>query len=117
MNDNAIRMKRAMKYLGLSGVELARMVTALRDDGKVTAPETISRWLNGVNSVDPCLLGWLGEMVRTKMLRSKIGAGNKKTDLKALLVQIVNELNDDVRGLADDKIEEMSTTELLDQVQ
>lgn len=66
---NALLLKRAMKYLGLSGVMLAEKVSALREDGKRTAPETISRWLNGTRPVDPFLMGWLGEMVRTKLLQ------------------------------------------------
>lgn len=64
---NADLLKRAMKYLNLSGVSLADQVTALREDGKRTAPETISRWLNGANPVDPCLMGWITERVRGKV--------------------------------------------------
>jgi hypothetical protein len=58
-----------MKYLDLSGIALADRVSALREDGKRTAPETISRWLNGTRPVDPFLMGWLAEMVRSKLLR------------------------------------------------
>ncbi|VVO96147.1 hypothetical protein PS865_02601 [Pseudomonas fluorescens] len=66
---NAILLKQAMKYLDLSGIALADRVSALREDGKRTAPETISRWLNGTRPVDPFLMGWLAEMVRSKLLR------------------------------------------------
>lgn len=65
---NALLLKRAMKYLNLSGVALAEKVSALREDGKRTAPETISRWLNGTRPVDPFLMGWIAEMVRSKLL-------------------------------------------------
>lgn len=50
---NAVLLKRATNYLRLSGVALADKVSALREDGKRTAPETISRWLNGTRPVDP----------------------------------------------------------------
>jgi hypothetical protein len=63
---NADLLKQAMKCLNLTGVALADQVTALREDGKRTAPETISRWLNGTNPVDPCLMGWVTERVRAK---------------------------------------------------
>jgi hypothetical protein len=66
MSQNAILLKRAMAYLELSGVALAKMITACREDGKTTAPETISRWLNGTNPVDPNVIGWMTELVRTK---------------------------------------------------
>jgi hypothetical protein len=65
--NNSISLKRAMKILGLSGVALADRVTALREDGKRTAPETISRWLTGANQPDPFLMGWITELVRTKL--------------------------------------------------
>ena len=65
---NALLLKRAMKYLNLSGVSLAEKVSALREDGKRTAPETISRWLNGTRPVDPFLMGWIAEMVRSKLM-------------------------------------------------
>jgi hypothetical protein len=65
--NNAVLLKRAMKFLNLSGVALAERVSALREDGKRTAPETISRWLNGTNPVDPFLMGWISELVRSKL--------------------------------------------------
>ncbi|MCF5141173.1 AAA family ATPase [Pseudomonas sp. PA-6-1D] len=65
---NAVLLKRAMKYLDLSGVALAEKVSALREDGKRTAPETISRWLNGTRPVDPFLMGWIAELVRSKLM-------------------------------------------------
>lgn len=68
MTQNAVLLKRAMKSLSLSGVALAKMISAYRDDGKVTAPETVSRWLNGTNPVDPAVLGWLNELIRVKAL-------------------------------------------------
>lgn len=67
---NALLLKRAMKYLNLSGVALAEKVSALREDGKRTAPETISRWLNGTRPVDPFLMGWIAELVRSKLMTS-----------------------------------------------
>lgn len=67
---NAILLKRAMQFLDLSGVALAEQVSAMRDDGKRTAPETISRWLNGTNPVDPFLMGWMTERVRAKLFKS-----------------------------------------------
>ncbi|WP_434652413.1 hypothetical protein [Pseudomonas sp. R3-56] len=36
---NAVLLKRAMKYLDLSGVALAEKVSGLREDGKRTAPK------------------------------------------------------------------------------
>lgn len=65
---NAVLLKRAMKFLNLTGVALADKVSALREDGKRTAPETISRWLNGTAPVDPFLMGWIAEMVRLKLM-------------------------------------------------
>lgn len=65
---NAVLLKRAMNYLELSGVALADKVSALREDGKRTAPETISRWLNGTRPVDPFLMGWIAELVRSKLI-------------------------------------------------
>lgn len=65
---NAVLLKRAMKFLDLSGVALAGRVTALREDDKRTAPETISRWLNGTRPVDPFLMGWITELVRSKLM-------------------------------------------------
>ncbi|MGY3306367.1 hypothetical protein ACVK1X_005695 [Pseudomonas sp. PvR086] len=64
---NAALLKKAMQYLDLTGVALAERVTALREDEKRTAPETISRWLNGTNPVDPFLMGWITELVRSKV--------------------------------------------------
>ena len=69
---HAILLKRAMTYLNLSGIALANRVSALREDGKRTAPETISRWLNGTLPVDPYLLAWLAELVRSSLLRQNI---------------------------------------------
>ncbi|WP_339535520.1 ParA family protein [Pseudomonas hunanensis] len=63
---NAALLKRAMQYLDLTGVALSETASALREDGKRTAPETISRWLNGTNPVDPFLMGWITELVRSK---------------------------------------------------
>nr|WP_314621561.1 hypothetical protein [uncultured Noviherbaspirillum sp.] len=57
-----------MKVLGLSGVSLAAMITRYRDDGRITAPETISRWLNSGSPVEPAVLGWLSEMLRAKVM-------------------------------------------------
>lgn len=65
--SNAALLKQAMQYLDLTGVALAERVSALREDDKRTAPETISRWLNGTNPVDPFLMGWITELVRSKV--------------------------------------------------
>lgn len=65
--NNSVLLKKAMKFLDLSGTKLAEQVTAMREDGKRTAPETISRWVNGTNAVDPFLIGWMTEMVRAKL--------------------------------------------------
>lgn len=67
---NAALLKRAMQYLDLTGVALSETVSALREDGKRTAPETISRWLNGTNPVDPFLMGWITELVRSKAAKN-----------------------------------------------
>ncbi|RZO07433.1 ParA family protein [Pseudomonas moorei] len=64
---NAALLKQAMQYLDLTGVALAEQVTALREDDKRTAPETISRWLSGTNPVDPFLMAWITELVRSKV--------------------------------------------------
>lgn len=66
MSPNAILLKRVVQALGMTGVALAEMITSMRDDGKVTAPETVSRWLNGTNPVEPAVMGWLRELLRTK---------------------------------------------------
>jgi hypothetical protein len=68
--NNSILLKRAMKVLNLTGVSLAEKVTALREDDKRTAPETISRWLTGTNQPDPFLMGWITELVRSKLRNS-----------------------------------------------
>lgn len=65
--NNSVLLKRAMKCLGLSGVALANQVSELREDGKRTAPETISRWVSGTNPIDPFLIGWMTELVRAKL--------------------------------------------------
>jgi len=65
--NNSVLLKKAMRFLDLSGTKLAEQVTAMREDGKRTAPETISRWVNGTNPVDPFLIGWMTEMVRAKL--------------------------------------------------
>ncbi|MGM0832446.1 MAG: hypothetical protein ACQEUK_06375 [Pseudomonadota bacterium] len=59
-----------MQALDLSGVALARRLSTYRDDGRVTAPETVSRWLSGTNAVEPSVLAWLEELLRTKALAS-----------------------------------------------
>lgn len=85
---NAVLLKRAMNYLELSGVALADKVSALREDGKRTAPETISRWLNGTRPVDPFLMGWIAELVRSKLVsedRSWVRLPNGK-----LIIAIAN---------------------------
>ena len=69
MTQHAVLLRRAMMYLGLSGVALAKMITTCREDGKTTAPETVSRWLNGINPVEPSLIGWVTELVRAKALK------------------------------------------------
>lgn len=74
--NNALLLKRAMKCLGLSGVALAQLITSYREDGKVTAPETVSRWVSGTNPVEPALLGWLTELVRRKALSLNVAVIN-----------------------------------------
>lgn len=68
MPKNSVVLKRAMKVLDLTGKALAAMISSHRDDGKVTAPETVSRWLSGTNPVDPAVIGWLNVLVRAKAL-------------------------------------------------
>lgn len=68
---NSLLLKRAMKFLELSGVVLANQLSESREDGKRTAPETVSRWLSGVNPVDPSLMLWVTELVRNKMRNEK----------------------------------------------
>jgi hypothetical protein len=68
---NSLLLKRALKFLELSGVALANQLSESREDGKRTAPETVSRWLSGVNPVDPSLMLWLTELVRNKMRSQK----------------------------------------------
>lgn len=70
MSSNAVLLRGAMQALGLTGVALAEMISSMRDDGKETAPETVSRWLNGTSPVEPALLGWLKELMRAKALES-----------------------------------------------
>ena len=59
-------LKHAMKYLDLSGVELARRLSMYREDGRKTAPETVSRWLSGNVSIDPAVMAWIDQSVRMK---------------------------------------------------
>lgn len=67
MTANSVLLRRAMNFLDLSGVGLARMISDCREDGKVTAPETVSRWLSGTNPVDPAVIGWLTALVRVQV--------------------------------------------------
>lgn len=64
--NNATMLKHAMKYLDLSGVELARRLSMYREDGRKTAPETVSRWLKGNVSIDPAVMAWIDQSVRMK---------------------------------------------------
>ncbi|AQZ32614.1 hypothetical protein BHQ29_04550 [Pseudomonas sp. LPH1] len=66
--NNSVLLKRAMKHLNLTGISLAEKISSLREDGKRTAPETISRWLNGASAIDPSLIGWMTELVRKSVL-------------------------------------------------
>ncbi|MCP1318101.1 hypothetical protein [Halomonas sp. 707B3] len=68
--SNSLLLRKAMQALDLSGVALARRISTYRDDGRVTAPETVSRWLSGTNAVEPSVLAWLEELLRTKALAS-----------------------------------------------
>ena len=68
--SNSLLLRKAMQALDLSGVALARRLSTYRDDGRVTAPETVSRWLSGTNAVEPSVLAWLEELLRTKALAS-----------------------------------------------
>lgn len=67
--NNSVLLKRAMKHLNLTGISLAEKISSFREDGKRTAPETISRWLNGASAIDPALIGWLTELVRKSVLK------------------------------------------------
>ena len=67
--SNAALLKLGNANLNLTGVALAERVSALREDDKRTAPETISRWLNGTNPVNPFLMGWITELVRRRLAR------------------------------------------------
>jgi hypothetical protein len=71
MISNAVRLRRAMQALDLTGVALAGLITSMREDNKVTAPETVSRWLTGANPVDPAVMGWTQELLRAKALATE----------------------------------------------
>lgn len=45
---NSLLLKQSLKFLELCGVALANQLSESREDGKRTAPETVSRWLSGV---------------------------------------------------------------------
>lgn len=45
---NSLLLKESLKFLELCGVALANQLSESREDGKRTAPETVSRWLSGV---------------------------------------------------------------------
>lgn len=68
--SNPFLLKKAMKALDLSGAALARRLSQYRDDGRITATETVSRWASGANNVDPAVLAWLEELLRSKALQS-----------------------------------------------
>ncbi|QVW21922.1 ParA family protein [Pseudomonas hormoni] len=68
---NSLLLKRSLKFLELSGVALANQLSESREDGKRTAPETVSRWLSGVNPIEPSLMLWVTELVRNKMRSQK----------------------------------------------
>lgn len=86
---NSVLLKRAMKFLELSGVALADLVSALREDGKRTAPETISRWVSGAKSVDPFLMGWITELVRTKVRKQDMSLVRLPKD-GGLMIAVTN---------------------------
>jgi hypothetical protein len=64
---NAELLRRALTALDISGVELARRLTAVRDDGKATEPPTVSRWLTGASTVPGGLMGNIRELLRAKL--------------------------------------------------
>lgn len=78
-----------MRTLGLTGKGLASMISTHRDDGKVTAPETVSRWLNGSNPVDPAVIGWLNELLRARALELK-AAIIKWPQSKSIMIAVTN---------------------------
>ena len=55
-----------MKYLGITGVDMARKLSTFRNDGRKTAPETISRWISGKAPIDAGVMAWIDQSVRIK---------------------------------------------------
>lgn len=68
MSTNAEYLARAMQHLNVSGVALARELTEYREDGRESTPETVSRWLNGKLPVEPAVMAWVTERLRTKAM-------------------------------------------------
>jgi hypothetical protein len=89
MISNAVLLRQALAYLDLNGKGLAGLISACRDDGKATAPETVSRWLTGINPVDPAVIGWMTELVRAKAL-ARGGAVMKWPTRQSLTIAVAN---------------------------
>lgn len=92
--DNAAQLKHSMKYLGLTGVDLARKLTAFREDGRKTAPETVSRWLTGKVPIDAGVMAWIDQSVRFKACRSVEAMVTYPSNKKSLVIGFANIKND-----------------------
>jgi hypothetical protein len=60
------QLKQSMKYLGITGVDMARKLSTFRSDDRKRAPETISRWISGKASIDAGVMAWIDQSVRIK---------------------------------------------------
>lgn len=87
---NATQLKMALKYLGMTGVDLANKLSQHREDGRRTAPETVSRWLSGNVSIDPGVMAWIDQSVRIKAVEHVSPMITLPSHKKSLVIGFAN---------------------------
>lgn len=113
--SNKTTIKRALDALGMSGTELADLLSKTRTDGMQTTKATVSRWVNGA-PVEPGVLLYLRERLE-RMAKSKppsfagckvIGFGGGKggsgtSTIAMMMAVLANNLGYDVRLGCDER--------------
>ncbi|BBO57285.1 hypothetical protein [Cobetia sp. AM6] len=84
------QLKQSMKYLGITGVDMARKLSTFRNDGRKTAPETISRWISGKAPIDAGVMAWIDQSVRIKAYEDAEAMVTFPADKKSLVIGIAN---------------------------
>ena len=79
-----------MKYLGITGVDMARKLSTFRSDDRKRAPETISRWISGKASIDAGVMAWIDQSVRIKAYEDAEAMVTFPADKKSLVIGIAN---------------------------